>query len=213
MDDSKALLETAQASGAKAIVVTIDQGSAYYERTLHDRNLGVTPIRAVRAGTEPNPYRVLTNRTWYTGSYFEQIRPLIKVPMLAKGVITAEGAVQCVERGIDGIIISNHGGRAMDYSPSTLEVLPEIVDAVRGRIPVLIDGGFRRGSDILKALGLGAKAVCLGRVPRWGLAAYGAAGAQRVLEILQKELALAMAQNGCATIGSIDRSLVRTRFQ
>ena len=87
------------------------------------------------------------------------------------------------------------------------------MDAVRGRIPVFIDGGFRRGSDILKALGLGAKAVCLGRVPRWGLAAYGAAGAQRVLEIMQKELALAMMQNGCPSLASIDRSLVRTRFK
>ncbi len=212
MDDSKALLDTAQLRGAQVIVVTIDQGSAYYERTLHDRHLG-TSARPPRTGTDPNPYRVLTNRTWYTWAYFDQIRPMIKVPMLAKGVMTAEGAAQCVERGLDGIIISNHGGRAMDYSPSTLEVLPEIVDAVRGRIPVFIDGGFRRGSDILKALALGAKAVCLGRVPRWGLAAYGAAGAQRVLEIMQKELVLAMMQNGCPSLASIDRSLVQTRFK
>ena len=101
----------------------------------------------------------------------------------------------------------------MDYSPSTLEVLPEIVDAVRGRIPVLIDGGFRQGSDILKALALGAKAVCLGRVPRWGLAAFGAEGVQKILELLQKELTAAMSRNGCPNLAAVDRKLVRVRFQ
>ena len=114
--------------------------------------------------------------------------------------------------GWDGIIVSNHGGRSNDYTPSTLEVLTEIVDAVQGRVPVLIDSGFRRGSDVLKALALGAKAVCLGRSPRYGLAAYGPAGAKRVLEIVQNELISAMAATGCATLASIDRSLVRTEF-
>lgn len=215
LDDTKVLLDTAQAKGAQAIVVTIDQQSAYYERPLHDRNLGgrAPAGRSLRAGVEPNPYRITANRTWYTWPYFDQIRPMVKVPMLAKGVLTAEVAAMCVERGLDGIVVSNHGGRAMDYSPSTLEVLPEIVDAVRGRIPVLIDSGFRRGSDILKALGLGANAVCLGRVPRWGLGAFGAEGVQRVLEILQNELVMAMAQTGCPNLASIDRSLVRTDFQ
>lgn len=100
----------------------------------------------------------------------------------------------------------------MDYVPSSLEVLPEIVDAVGGRIPVLIDSGFRRGSDILKALALGASAVCLGRVPRWGLAAFGAVGVERVLKILQAELVLAMAHTGRPNLASIDRALARTEF-
>ena len=100
----------------------------------------------------------------------------------------------------------------MDYGPATLEVLPEIVDAVKARIPVLVDSGFRRGSDVFKALALGAKAVCLGRVTRWGLAAYGAPGVQRVLEILQTELAMTMAQAGRPTLASIDRSAVRMDF-
>jgi len=132
--------------------------------------------------------------------------------MLAKGVLTAHDARLCVENGLDGIIVSNHGGRALDYSPSSLEVLPEIVDAVGGKIPVLVDGGFRRGSDVLKALALGASAVCLGRVPRWGVAAFGAPGVQRVLEILQSELVQAMAHTGRPTLASIDRTLVRTDF-
>ncbi len=209
IEDSKAYLDTAQIAGAQAIVVTIDQQSAHYERALHDRNL--SDSRAPRPSNIANPYRVLQNRNWYTWSYFDQIRPLVKVPLLAKGILTAAGALQCIDRGLDGIIISNHGGRAMDYSPSTLEVLPEIVAAVKGRVPVLIDGGFRRGSDILKALALGATAVCLGRVPRWGLAAYGAAGVKGVLALLQQELRLAMAESGCPSIGSINRSIVRTR--
>ena len=138
---------------------------------------------------------------------------MIKVPILAKGVLTAEGAEQCIAHGLNGIIVSNHGGRGLDYSPSTLESLPEIVAAVRGRVPVLIDGGFRKGNDILKALALGATAVCLGRPPRWGLAAFGAEGVQKVLEILQKELKAAMADAGCSTISDVNTKVVRTHFQ
>src|SRR2546430_16861400 len=96
------------------------------------------------------------------------------------GVQTCALPIFCVERGYDGIIVSNHGGRTLDYVPSTLEVLPEIVDAVGGRIPVLVDSGFRRGADLVKAIALGASAVCLGRAPRWGLGAFGPAGVQRL---------------------------------
>jgi isopentenyl diphosphate isomerase/L-lactate dehydrogenase-like FMN-dependent dehydrogenase len=131
------------------------------------------------------------------------------VPLLLKGILTAEDARLAVERGVEGIVVSNHGGRYLDYAPSTLEVLPEIADAVAGRIPVLIDSGFRRGSDVAKALALGAKAVCLGRVPRWGLGAYGAPGVQRVLEILQRELVMTMTQIGRPTLASLDRTAVR----
>jgi isopentenyl diphosphate isomerase/L-lactate dehydrogenase-like FMN-dependent dehydrogenase len=133
--------------------------------------------------------------------------------MLAKGILTGEDAKLCVDHGFNGIYVSNHGGRSVDYGPSTLEVLAEIVDAVQGRVPVLFDSGIRSGSDILKALGLGAKAVCIGRGVRWGLAAYGPEGVQRILEILQAELVMAMAQTGRPTLASIDRSLVRTRFR
>jgi len=109
--------------------------------------------------------------------------------------------------------LDHHGGRSLDYAPSTLEVLAEIVDAVRGRVPVLFDSGIRRGSDILKALALGASAVCVGRVPLFGLSAYGAAGVQRVLEILQAELVQAMLDVGRPTLASLDRSLLRTDFR
>ena len=108
--------------------------------------------------------------------------------------------------------VSNHGGRSLDYGPSSLEVLPEIVDAVRGRVPVMFDSGIRRGSDVLKALALGASAVCLGRIPRWGLGAYGVPGVQKILEIMQAEFKQAMAATGRTAIASINRSLVRTDF-
>jgi (S)-2-hydroxy-acid oxidase len=117
-----------------------------------------------------------------------------------------------LDHGLDGVYVSNHGGRSLDYEASTLEVLPEILEAVSGKVPILIDGGFRRGTDILKALALGASAVCVARPQRWGLAAYGAPGVERVLRILQDELRLAMAKTGRMSIAAIDNSLVRTYF-
>jgi isopentenyl diphosphate isomerase/L-lactate dehydrogenase-like FMN-dependent dehydrogenase len=137
---------------------------------------------------------------------------MLKVPLLVKGILTAEDAVMCVEHGVDGIIVSNHGGRSMDYGPSTLEVLPEIVAAVNRRVPILTDSGYRRGTDILKALALGADAVLLGRTTRWALGAFGAPGAQRLLEMMQQELVAAAAAAGRKTHAAIDKTAVRTHF-
>lgn len=207
------LLATAEATGCRAVAMTVDQQSPSYDRQLRNRNLtgAFTTSRRAAAARRPaprNPYRISDSRLWLDWKFVDQIRPQVKMPLLAKGVLTAEDARLCVEHGLDGVWVSNHGGRSLDYGPSTLEVLPEIVDAVAGRVPVLIDSGFRRGSDILKALALGAKAVCLGRVSRWGLAAYGATGAQRVLEILQAELVLAMKEVGRPTLAALDRTAV-----
>ena len=213
------ILQEAQAAGCAAIVVTVDQQAPYYERTEQNRNLGGNPRRAGRGGAADSPptagpglYRVSTRRLWYTWQYLDEIRPIVKVPMLVKGILTAEDARLCLEHGMDGIIVSNHGGRSMDYGPSTLEVLPEIVAAVNGRVPVITDSGYRRGADILKALALGADAVLLGRAPRWGLGAFGAPGVQRLLEIVQRELVDAAAAAGRATLASIDTSIVKTHF-
>jgi isopentenyl diphosphate isomerase/L-lactate dehydrogenase-like FMN-dependent dehydrogenase len=142
----------------------------------------------------------------------EQVKKWATVPVLLKGIVTAEDAKLCVEKGMDGVIVSNHGGRSMDYGPSTLEVLPEIVAAVGGRTPVIIDSGFRRGSDALKALALGANAIMLGRAARWGLAAFGTPGVQRLLEIIQTELVQASAKAGCSTLASINAKVVRANF-
>jgi isopentenyl diphosphate isomerase/L-lactate dehydrogenase-like FMN-dependent dehydrogenase len=126
--------------------------------------------------------------------------------------MTHEDARICVERGYDGLVVSNHGGRSMDGESSTLEVLPEVVAAVGGKLPVMFDSGVRRGSDVLKALALGADAVWLGRTPRWGLGAFGPAGVQRLLEITFKELVDAAAATGRTTMASIDSSIIRVNF-
>ena len=212
IEQNREPVESAQNAGAGAVVVTIDQQASFYDRAVHDRNLSLRPRRPPRWSGNAGRYRFSSGRMWYEWKLFEELRSMVKVPMLAKGILTREDALLSVEHGLDGIVVSNHGGRTMDYTPSSLEVLPEIVEAVAGRIPVLIDSGFRRGSDILKALALGADAVCLGRVPRWGLGSFGAPGVTRILEIVQQELVSAMTRCGTATLAAADRSLVRTDF-
>ena len=218
LEGNRQRIERFQAAGAQGVVVTIDQQASRFERDLHDRHLGGNPS-AFGGGALTAPpsegaarYRISDRRFWYSWEFLDYVRPLIDGPMLVKGILRTDDAQTCVERGYDGIIVSNHGGRSMDYEPSTLEVLPEIVDAVGGRIPVLIDSGFRRGSDVVKAIALGASAVCLGRAARWGLGAFGPAGVQRLLEILQAEFRRAMASTGRTTLAALDRTVVRTRF-
>jgi isopentenyl diphosphate isomerase/L-lactate dehydrogenase-like FMN-dependent dehydrogenase len=169
---------------------------------------GAAPIRRGAAA-----YRRGAGRLWYTWEYLDQVRKFIKVPIILKGIVTAEDARICVERGFDGIVVSNHGGRSMDYGPSTLEALPEIVAAVNGKMPIMVDSGFRRGSDVLKALALGADAVWLGRAARWALGAFGPLGVQRLLsDIIFTELVAAAAATGKATLASIDSSIVRQNW-
>jgi len=177
------------------------------------------PAAAASTGNSITPtfpamskYRVENRRLWYNWGYISEVRKSIKVPVIIKGILTAEDAADCVKQGVDAIIVSNHGGRSMDYGPATLEVLPEIVQAVNGRIPVIVDSGFRRGSDVFKALALGASAVELGRAARWGLGAFGAAGTQRLLEIVQQELVQAAAFAGRSTLKAIDKTAVKTNF-
>jgi 4-hydroxymandelate oxidase len=136
------------------------------------------------------------------------LRSLSPMPLVLKGVLTAEDARLAAEAGVDGIIVSNHGGRQLDGAPASLDALPEVVEAAEGRVEVLMDGGVRRGTDVLKALALGARAVLIGRPYLWGLVCDGEAGVQRVLEILREELTLAMQLAGKRTIAEIDRSLV-----
>jgi isopentenyl diphosphate isomerase/L-lactate dehydrogenase-like FMN-dependent dehydrogenase len=131
------------------------------------------------------------------------------MPVILKGVLAPEDAQMAVQRGASGIVVSNHGGRQLDGVIGTLDALPDVADAVGGKIPVLMDGGIRRGSDILKALSLGAKAVLVGRPPLWGLGAFGQPGVERVLWMLGAELKLAMALAGKPSLTSIDRKLVR----
>ena len=134
---------------------------------------------------------------------------MTSLPILLKGILTAEDALLALERGVSGIIVSNHGGRQLDSAIASIDALPEIVEAVAGRCEVYLDGGIRRGSDVLKALALGARAVMVGRPIFWGLAVNGAEGVHHVLEILRAELELAMILSGHYSLDTIDRSLVK----
>jgi 4-hydroxymandelate oxidase len=136
------------------------------------------------------------------------LKSVTKLPVLIKGVLTAEDAALAIGAGADGIIVSNHGGRQLDGAIATIDALPEIADEIAGRIPVLLDGGIRRGIDVLKALALGAGAVLIGRPYLWGLAAAGEHGVRRVLDLLRAELELAMALAGCPDVAAVNRSLV-----
>ena len=133
---------------------------------------------------------------------------LTKLPVVLKGVCRADDAKRSLQHGVAGIVVSNHGGRQLDTAPATIEALPKVVDAIGGKIPVLLDGGIRRGLDILKALALGATAVQIGRPVLWGLASGGEPGVRKVLELLRQELDLAMALAGCPDLKSITRDLV-----
>jgi isopentenyl diphosphate isomerase/L-lactate dehydrogenase-like FMN-dependent dehydrogenase len=146
--------------------------------------------------------------TWET---LQQLREVSKIPLLVKGVMTAEDTERAVKYGLSGVIVSNHGGRQLDQVGATIDALPECVAAANAKIPVLVDGGFRRGTDIFKALALGASAVGLGRPYLWGLAAFGQPGVVRIVEILRAELAAVMGMAGTARISQIDRSFVRLR--
>jgi (S)-2-hydroxy-acid oxidase len=136
------------------------------------------------------------------------LRELSDVPVVLKGVLTGEDAALAVEAGASGVVVSNHGGRQLDGVPASIDALPEVVDAVDGRAEVYVDGGIRRGTDVLKALALGARAVLIGRPYLWGLAVDGEAGVRRVLELLREELSLAMALAGRPNLQAVDRSAV-----
>ena len=142
-----------------------------------------------------------------TWSYVERLKKLTTMKVVLKGIATAEDASLAVEHGADGVIVSNHGGR-VETGRGTIDILPEVVDAVRGRIPVLVDGGFRRGSDVYKALAIGARAVGIGRPYLYGLASFGQEGVERVLDILRAELTLMMRQCGTPAIAQITRASV-----
>jgi len=163
--------------------------------------------RETRAGYEP-PITPHTEALAYDVTISWDDLPWIRehapgLPLLLKGILTGEDAELAVQAGADGIVVSNHGGRQLDTSPATLDALPEIVGAVGGRIPVLVDGGIRRGTDVVKALALGAAAVLVGRPAAWGLAVAGEDGVVDVLRILREETANAMTLCGCRTVADI----------
>lgn len=202
------LVRRAEAAGYRAIVLTVDLPRL--GRREKDIRNGVTIppepyYEANFVGVEKEGQAWVT-LTWESLSW---LRSITSLPIILKGILTAEDAVLAVEHGVDGIVVSNHGGRQLDTAIASIEALPEVVEAVAGRCEVYLDGGIRRGTDILKALALGARAVLLGRPVLWGLAVNGAEGVRHVLELLRSELELDMALAGRPTLASIDRSLVK----
>jgi len=143
--------------------------------------------------------------TWET---LRRLKNTTSMKILVKGIESPEDADLCVRNGADGVIVSNHGGRSTDSGRATIDALPEVVQSVRGRIPVLVDGGFRRGGDVFKALALGARAICIGRPYMWGVATFGQAGVETVLEIMNREFKLVMAQCGKNSIAEVNSSSI-----
>jgi 4-hydroxymandelate oxidase len=194
------MLARVVAAGFGAVVWTVDL-NAYGLRHRETRSGYEPPISPT---TETLAYDVTLS--WDDLPWIREQAP--GLPVLLKGILTREDAELAVQAGADGIVVSNHGGRQLDSSPASLDALPEIVDAVAGRVPVLMDGGVRRGTDIVKALALGATAVLIGRPAAWGLAAAGEEGVVDVLRILREELDNTMALCGCRTVADITRDHV-----
>ena len=210
------MVERAAAAGCKAICVTVDTpvlGARHRESRSHfalpahfklpNLNLGPVSHRPMRGAI----YSELLNAA-LNWKDIEWLRSISKIPVLLKGVLNPDDAAQAVESGVAGVIVSNHGARNLDTVPSTAAALPRIVEKVQGRLPLLVDGGIRRGTDVLKALALGAQAVLVGRPYLYGLSVAGAEGIARVIEILRTEFMMAMALTGRTTIAQIDRSVL-----
>ena len=203
------LVKRAAAAGYRAIALTADS-ARWGQKERHERSAATYDWPASgNFADDPLPGDDADGGAAITWEDVDWLRSVTSLPIVMKGVLTAEDAALCVARGIEGILVSNHGGRQLDTVPATIEALPEVVDAVAGRCEVYLDGGVRRGTDVLKALALGARAVFVGRPVLWGLAVAAAEGAQHALELLRDELESAMALAGRPTLASIDRSLVR----
>jgi isopentenyl diphosphate isomerase/L-lactate dehydrogenase-like FMN-dependent dehydrogenase len=144
-----------------------------------------------------------------TWDFFKRLRDVTKMKIVIKGILSYEDAVIAADNGIDAILVSNHGARSEDSGRSTIDALPEIVEAVNGRMPILVDSGFRRGTDVIKALCMGATAVGIGRPYVWGLGAFGQAGVERVLELVRTETLAMMQQMGAPTVKDLKPTMVR----
>jgi isopentenyl diphosphate isomerase/L-lactate dehydrogenase-like FMN-dependent dehydrogenase len=205
------LVAQARESGYTALVLTVDapfRGNRERDaRTGFTIPEGITVVSMGRGGVTPRDVfdRITPSLSWRD---VERLAADSGLPVLVKGVLTAEDALLACEHGVAGIVVSNHGGRQLDGVAATIEALPEVVEAVAGRVEVLVDGGIRRGTDVAKALALGARAALVGRPLLWGLVAGGEAGARHVLELLQAELLLAQQLLGCPTPADIGRTHV-----
>ena len=222
---TRAVIARARRAGSPAIALTVDNMPGRNNETL---------IRGSRADTRTctechinNSHDFIRKAPMFAGidvsrvkehtpssitwDFLKRLRDAVDAKLLVKGIMTGEDAAQCVEHGVDGIVVSNHGGRDEETLHATIEALPEVVAAVNRRVPVLLDGGIRRGTDVFKALALGASAVGIGRPQVWGLAAFGQPGVELALDILARELRVIMRQAGVPSVAGLDGSRVQRR--
>ncbi len=222
-DITQALVRRAEAAGCPALALTVDLAGGSNRVTLarslrHDARdctachttsrtqlSGFVVGKPMFKGLDTTTVAGLTppDMNW---AFFDRLRDTWKRKLLIKGIVTKEDAELAIEHGVDGLIVSNHGGRGEDSGRATIDSLPEVVAGVRGRVPVIVDGGIRRGSDIFKALALGANAVGIGRPYIWGLASFGQAGVEKVIDLLRAELATNMRQAGTFSVADIKPS-------
>lgn len=221
---TEGLIRRAEEAGCPALVLTLDNGaSSNRERLVRERLTSKVPCNACH---KPGPQGYLSTRGSYRGldlsavtthlgvytwPLVDRIRKATKMKLVAKGIMTAEDAALSVERGFDAVWVSNHGGRQLNSLFTPIEALPEVAEAVAGRCPVLLDSGIRRGTDVFKALALGASVVCIGRPYIWGLGAFGQQGVSRALDLLDAELTTDMKLAGTRTVAEIDGRMVRRR--
>jgi 4-hydroxymandelate oxidase len=215
------ILRRVEAAGCSVIALTVDNTTGRNSETyLRTRPRDLAQCNACHEGGPGGGPRPMTSNLTMPGgrgtnaamdwAFVERLRKFWKGTFIIKGIDGREDARLCIEHGIDGILVSNHGGRSTETGRATIEALPEVVAEVGGRVPVFVDGGVRRGTDVFKALALGATAVGIGRPFLWGLGAFGQAGVDRVLEILQGELKLVMGNCGTRTVADITRAYVAT---
>jgi 4-hydroxymandelate oxidase len=225
---TRQMVERAEQAGSAAVVLTVDlfggsnrltmqRGARLDRRTCGACHLGGTPLPGVRGASlgdnrrKPmlNGYKAATpipDVAMPSWEFVDRLKAATRMKVLLKGIVTREDAELAVQHGVDGLFCSNHGGRAENSMRATIASLPEVIEGAAGRIPVICDGGFRRGTDIFKALALGATSIGIGRPYIWGLGAFGQEGVETVLELLRRELELVMKQMGTPSIPAISRS-------
>ncbi len=221
-DVARAIVKRAESAGCPVLVLTVDLNSGS-NRVAMERWIRADERDCTECHDTDRPGNWLDRKLMYfetgadanrfdtpemTWGYLERLREITDMKLVIKGIVTAEDARDAVRHGVDAVYVSNHGGRAEASGWGAIDSLPEVVDAVNGAVPVIVDSGFRRGTDIFKALALGANAVAVGRPYLWGLGAFGQAGVERALELLQWELEMVMGQMGASTLGEIGPGLV-----
>lgn len=204
---NKEMVQRAEAAGFRAIALTVDATAPLW-RENEMRTPAEIPPGVVSVNTHDRAVKIASNLTWKS---LDRLRSWTKMPIVLKGVVTAEDTRIAVDNGIQGLIVSNHGGRALDWAITTMDALPEVVEAADGRLEVYMDGGVRRGTDVLKALALGARAVLIGRPVLWGIGTGGDAGLIRMMGLIHGELTSVMGLCGAPTVPQISRDIVARR--